>query len=145
VRMLCAYAGLTSEALSTTFSLGGISCGRLVFLAHQIGRGLRRTMYMVALTPRYHRTMCHCWYSLSWCRAVVRVSVVDSLHRCRPMSWYWHDFSSVRVVLVDVWNAPASGGAVDIDGIRVVSRVFTVLTVAFDCHRWRDHELVAEV
>jgi len=53
--------------------------------------------------------------------------------------------SSVRAVLVDVWNAPASGGTVDIDGIRVVSRVFTVLTVAFDCHRWRDHELVAEV
>jgi len=45
--------------------------------------------------------------------------------------------SSVRIVLVDVWICCGAGNtAAVIGGVRVVSCVFTVLTVAFDC-RWR--------
>ena len=101
IHAACAYAGLTSEALSTTFSTDGISCGLSVFLALRTGRGLRRTMFTVVLIRRFRRTTCRYWYSLSWQRAVDRASAADSLaHCCCPVSPDTTS-SSVRATLLE--------------------------------------------
>lgn len=86
IRTVFAYAGLTSEALSTTFSMEEISCDHLAFLALQIGRGLRRTIFTAVLIRRFRQIICRCWYSLSWRCTEDQASAADSLVLLSPVS-----------------------------------------------------------
>jgi len=121
----CVFTGLTLEALSTTFSTDGILCGRLVYLALQIGRGLRRTMFTAVLIHKFRRTMFRCWYSLSWQHAVDQASAADSLvHCCCPVSGDATS-CSVRAMLLKAVLC-AGDGTVTVGEIRVVSCGFLV-------------------